>query len=399
MGNSAGSARMMNYAKALASPECRVFLCSSKLRLVGSSDIIKEVFPNIYLVGHAGNLPAKDTEKLYKKFLSFFLNLNYLKNLYRLLAMYDGEKIIFLYPSLESSMDYITLIYGKLFRKMKVYCEINELRRTNIYKSSHPDNLFRSGIGKLLFIVRVSKYYLNEQLTRYFDGLICISTSLEKYFKKYNKNILRVPILTNHVDSTTNSPNKFSRGEIFKMCFTGFLSVEKEGFNIFYKALKQLNTCYSAFELHLYGYGSQSDIELLLKGMPERWNFKNKVFYHGYVSQEKINSEFQQYHLLVLPRNSNPQTEYGFSTKLGEYLSSFVPVLITAVSDNKLYLEDGLNSFIVEPDSYIAFSEKILYIIDHYNEVVPQIVCNAVKAVNEHFYYGNYSEKLTRFIQ
>ncbi len=399
MGNSAASARMMNYASALASPECRVFLCSSMLSLVDGQEVIKELSPNIFLVGRERNIQPHIKERVSARFFGLFSILKYLKDLFDVLASYHGEKIVFLYPSFNASMDYAVLLYVKFIRKLKVYYEINELRRTNIYRNVQNGNFIKHYLAWMLYYVRISKFSLNESLTKYFDGLICISTSLEKYFKRYNRNILRIPILTNFVDNPNPVPLQFKMGDTFKMCFTGFLSVEKEGFNIFYKALEQLNKSYSNFELHLYGYGSKSDLQLLLNALPEKGNFQNKIIYHGHIEQEQILQELKKYDLLILPRNSNPQTDYGFSTKLGEYLSSGVPVLLTDVSDNKLYLKDGENGFIVEAGSDVAFCSKIIYIINNYSEIVPQLIRNAMQTVNASFYFGNYSSSLHEFIK
>ncbi len=398
LGNSAGSARMMNYANALASSDCRVFLCSSMLTLSHDKELLTEISPNIYVVGHDKNASINDQERKFSRFPNFFLLLSYLQKLLALLSDFDGDKIFFLYPTFISSMDYAVLVYSKLFSNMKVYCEINELRRTNIYQNVHANNI-KNGLGKLLYFSRIVKFRVNEFLTKYFDGLICISTSLQEYFGKYNSNILRIPILTSDLNNSKPAPPQFKFGDTFKMCFTGFLSVEKEGFDIFYRALEQLNAAYPKFELHLYGYGTKSDMRILVNEMPEKMNFRDKIIYHGFVEQEQIQNELKKYDLLILPRNSNPQTEYGFSTKLGEYLSSGVPVLLTAVSDNKMYLKDGENGFIVEPGSDTAFSNKMHYIINHYSEIVPQLILNAVKTVNANFYYGNYSNTLHEFIK
>lgn len=399
MGNSAGSARMMNYAKALASPECRVFLCSSKLSLDGGAELVREVSSNIYVVGSEKELFEKSQEGIYSRSAIFFDILSYLKKLFKLLTAYEGESIIFLYPTFSSSMDYAVLLYGKMIHGMKVYCEINELRRTNIHENKHPNDFIKNQLGKVLYYVRIAKFQFNELLTKYFDGLICISTSLEKYFERYNKNILRIPILTDRVENIMPAPPQFSSGDKFKMCFTGYLSIEKEGFVIFYQALEQINRFYDNFEFHLYGYGSDSDLKSLLTDLPEKFHLENKIFYHGYLDHYQILNELKKFNLLILPRNSNPQTDYGFSTKLGEYLSSGVPVLLTAVSDSRLYLEDGANCFLVEPGSDVAFSNKIKYVISHYSEIVPQIILNAIKTVNKNFFYGNYSKQIDQFLQ
>jgi len=102
--------------------------------------------------------------------------------------------------------------------------------------------------------------------------------------------------------------------------------------------------------------------------------------------------------LLIIPRPLNLQTKYGFSTKLSEYLISGVPVLVTNVSDNSLYIKDGYNGFIVEPGNYKKMGEKILYVISNYNKLKKTISMNAYQTAKEYFNYSNYSKDIFNFI-
>jgi len=107
---------------------------------------------------------------------------------------------------------------------------------------------------------------------------------------------------------------------------------------------------------------------------------------------------FKEAHLLILPRGNTKQNQYGFSTKLSEYLVSGRPVLVTNVSDNGKYIKDGFNGFIIPPDSLESMTNKIKYIYENYNSFNEMIPSNALKTVKENFDYNLYSNSLYSFL-
>lgn len=167
---------------------------------------------------------------------------------------------------------------------------------------------------------------------------------------------------------------------------------------IFYEALSRLKSKYKNFELHLYGPINKDTKKLLLNDIPEKFGIKDNVFYHGFVDQKNIINEMRKYNLLILPRPLNMQTHFGFSTKLSEYMVSGVPVLVTDVSDNGLYIKDGYNGFIVKPGDAKIMANKILYIIDKYKQLVELIGMNALVTAKNNFFYANYSKSLVEFL-
>jgi len=86
------------------------------------------------------------------------------------------------------------------------------------------------------------------------------------------------------------------------------------------------------------------------------------------VSQADMPRYLQGAAVLVLARPSSVQAEYGFPTKLPEYLATGRPVLATRVGDIPRYLQDGVNAFLVEPDDVAAFAERLEYILAHPDE-------------------------------
>lgn len=64
--------------------------------------------------------------------------------------------------------------------------------------------------------------------------------------------------------------------------------------------------------------------------------------------------------VLLLPRSKGEFSAAGFPNKLGEYLASGRPVVVTRVGDIPRYLVDGVSAYLVEPDDVQAFAEAVL---------------------------------------
>lgn len=399
-GNSAGSARMMNIARALTMEGIKVYLCSSELQYKYSQNNIREVAPNIFLVGKEHRNNVGMIKNILHRLFHTCVITNYLWNVTRLAKSIKGEKVLYLYPTGDLSMELITLLLFKGIYRHKIFCDVNELRRATLVNSVFSKNMIKMVWQKYIWLLDFIKYYGVENLTRHYDGLVVISTNIEHYFGRYNKRLLKIPILSevSSSSSSSSSPPIFTAGGNFSICFAGMIALKKEGFDIFYEALSLLKTKYKNFELHLYGPINKYTKGLLLTDIPEKFGIKDNIFYHGILAQQNIIKEMRKYHLLVLPRPLNMQTHYGFSTKLSEYMISGVPVLVTAVSDNEIYIKDNYNGFIVKPGDAEAMANKIFKIIENYNKVAHQISINAFDTARKCFNYSNYSSILSAFL-
>ena len=175
------------------------------------------------------------------------------------------------------------------------------------------------------------------------------------------------------------------------------VSVKKENLLLFIDALGKVNLKFPDFQLSFYGQVSNENKKLLIK-RAEQYNISEKIIFNEAVAQQDLIPVYQQHHLLVLPRGYNLQNHYGFSTKLTEYLESGVPCLVTNVSDNGLFIKDGVNGFIVEPDDPDAMAEKLVQIISSYNKIAASISKNAQNTVKHELNYQVHAEKLYHFL-
>lgn len=386
-GNSAGSARTMNYARALSSSCDVIILTFIRLKNISNENLI-EIEPGIYTCGNK----AKNNKFISKLF--YYINIIYfLKSIVKLLTEVGDskQKALLFYPTVEVFIDYMTVAYIIKYKKLSVVYESNEVRKYSTDFEINPLS-YNSKFQRI-------KYGYSEKLTRYFSGLICISTNIENYFIKYNHNIIRIPILSNINNIKKSEVCKFQSGDIFKMRFFGSVSYYKENLNEFLQCLKILKIKNNSLKFVVEFYGPIDNIssEKLNASIVEL-QLDEQVFYRGKLNQREVNENMQKCHLLVIPRGESLQNHYGFSTKLSEYLSSGVPCFVTDVSDNALYIKDDVNGFIVEPNNIYAFVQKLSYIIFNYNDIVENITKNSFITVKDHFLYSNYSKQLDNFL-
>jgi glycosyltransferase involved in cell wall biosynthesis len=382
-GRMAGTQRVLKTAKSLAAGNITVYLCSL---IYINNDLIKtlELFPGIY------SLESTDKSDNNSEHLTIFL-----RAVNKFMKDKNSDKVIYLYPTTWVLKDFIYLLYFKVIKGYNFYCDINELRSTNVFSTTPPAGFFSKIVFFLKSVRDLISYKLSELQIPFYDGIVVISTSLEKYFSKYTKKIIRVPILCDVSEiKTGNPPVQFNSG-VFKICFTGTISCSKEGFDILFEALSMVNR-EKKTELYLYGTVHDNDKEVIKK-LIEINKLKERVFFMGNLDPDQLLSEFQKYHLLILPRPLIPQTKYGFSTKLSEYLISGIPVLVTDVSDNALYIKDSVNGYIVQPGSSEALADKILEIIENYNDNSPAIAQNSLQTALREFDYHLFTQTFVRF--
>jgi glycosyltransferase involved in cell wall biosynthesis len=382
-GKTAGARRMVNIASSLAAVNVNVFLCS--LSEVDQAPVeIPEVKHGVYFMRSLSHTGKKE-----KNPLSFVRTVN------SFMAQRDSEIVIYLYPTVFVLKDFFYLVYFKFLKRRRFFCEINELRAASAFYGTPHGGPLAWFLYYLKSSINYFIYKLNEFQVFLYDGIVVISTSLERYFSNYTCKILKVPILCDADLIDVFTPPRLEQDSPFKICFAGYIKIEKEGFDILFDALFRVNRDYRT-ELFLYGILEDTD-RIKLEKLSDEHCLHDKVFYMGNIEPERLLNEFRKYNLLILPRPLKKTTMYGFSTKLSEYLVSGIPVLVTDVSDNTLYIRDGFNGYIIPPGSASSMAEKILEIISDFNDQAETLVENAHQTVRENFDYRLFSRDYVDF--
>lgn len=377
-GNEAGVKRMRNYAKSLLLKDVKIYNCTILRNKKFGIENIKELEKNCYVVGEYQN-------KTYKNPITYILNMfKFFRNIKVLLEKTEGEKLIILYPFSQILPNFFALFYLGCIEKYRIYCEVNELKRTNYDAQKY-------------FGLKYIFYFLEEIFSRYYTGLICITKHIENYYTKYNRNSIVVPILSN-TDLIHTSPflASFTSKSKFIVVFTGSIILEKENLKEFLLGLSLINNNIN-WEFHLYG-SLNSKNSRLLKKYVLKYKIEDKVKYMGIVQHDKINQILKNANLLVLPRKNTRQNYYGFSTKLSEYITSGIPVLLTDTGVVSDYFKDNINCYMVNGYKANDYKMRIEDLYINYNTTARFIASNALELSNEVFSYENYSELLYSFL-
>lgn len=212
----------------------------------------------------------------------------------------------------------------------------------------------------------LSKYVFKYIHYHLFYGLIVISHSLYEYFIsdiRIKKPIIIVPILLD--GSYFYNLNTKKNNSIV---YTGSLSKSKEGIDNLIIAMKLVVNKHPSFTLHLYGTGSNEDIACY-NYLIKKHSLENNIFIKGYLSQSHLHKIKSEANILISVRPQSIQAKYGLSTKMGEYLASGTPTILTLVGDNHLYLKDNENTFICESNIH-SIANKINFVIENYDKAL-----------------------------
>ena len=379
---SAGATRVLYYAKALASSNNKVYLSTCCAEAFSDKDF-EEVDENIFV--------HKQKSKVFHNPIKTY---NYLKNLYSF-AKQKGKASFIHYPSPLVTLETLSLFYLKGLKRQAVFFESNEVR---MYSAAFHDPISIKNIKySLKKIVFKSSFFLMQPLLYFYNGHICISTAIETYGRYFNKNTVRIPILTNPYKEFNISNTVYKKENYFNIGFSGSIALSKENLTSFIAVVAKVKEAGHSISFNLCGSANPKNKALLDKAIID-YNLQDTITYYGNLGEIEFNTFLSQQNLLVIPRGYTKQNKYGFSTKLSDYLNHKKMILITDISDNSLYIKDGINGFIVPPNNEEAMFNKLLYIVENYTHLETKIAEEAYTTAKTDFYYMNYKDKLKSFL-
>lgn len=213
------------------------------------------------------------------------------------------------------------------------------------------------------------KYYIYKKTCKYLSGgIFVICRSLSNYFiDNFGICKNKVHVVNMIVDSTKFQRDFFKEPNLY-ISYCGTISEYKDGVNILITAFKEFHSSYPQYKLKLIGPFQDSIVKERILKLIKDLELVDSVVLTGVVSSEKIPDLLYDSKILVLARPDNLQAKYGFPSKLGEYLMTGIPVLLTRVGDIDLFLKDGESVFFASPDSVEELVVKMKWIVDNYKK-------------------------------
>lgn len=230
-----------------------------------------------------------------------------------------------------------------------------------------------------------------------FDGLIVITNALEEYFRSKIKRNSRIIIISILVETDRFEINKKIDHKNPYIAYCGSLAGNKDGVPILIKSFALLISNFPNLILYIIGSSSNSEDLYNLKELVSTLGIQNSVNFCGVVHRDKMPELLCNATILALARPSSLQTKGGFPTKLGEYLATGNPVVITKVGEIPYYLKDGNNAFLVKPNNVEAFAEKLKFVLNN-PELALNVGMEGKELAKNEFNYKVQSLKLIKFL-
>ena len=298
----------------------------------------------------------------------------------KLASFYNGWKFS---KDLKAGDKVILLTIGRVFfnlisrKDIKLYHE----------RTEHPDIYQIRG-----FDVEKYKKHIKD-----LEGIFVISTALKDYFASLGVLKEKIKIVNMTVDSNRFVGLKKQSAEKY-IAYCGTASNNKDGVDELIKSFAIVHKLHPDVKLYIIGKTpDKDDVSGNLK-LIENLGVKSSVVFTGIVSAAEMPQILKNATVLALDRPDSLQAQCGFPTKLGEYLLTENPVVVTKVGDIPLFLKDGETALLSEEHNPQEFSSKLLWALEHPEEAVEIGKAGAQVAMRE-FNYLNETKKIIKAIQ
>lgn len=271
--------------------------------------------------------------RFYKYIRSFWDVHHYLRSLQ------DG-KSIFLFGSSE----YLSIIVRR--KGLRVFQERTE------HPSINP-----------LFPSFMQRIYLRS--CKSLTGMFVISTELKRVYEDLG--VHNVHIVNMTVDSSRFVGLKKCTNEKY-IAYCGTASNNKDGVDDLIKAFAIVSKTHPDVTLKVIGRAPDLNDESNNLSLVKQLGIKDKVLFTGVIPSAEMPQMLKNATVVALARPDSLQARCGFPTKLGEYLLSENPVVVTSVGDIPLFLKDGETALLSHERNPQEFASKIIWALEHPEE-------------------------------
>ncbi len=289
------------------------------------------------------------------------------------------------------SYDAFYLYSPKPLQVFHVYLILKFLKVPLVVEMAERYSTFYDQDGKS-FLKFFHKYlnWIHERLMNFIsDHLIVISSQLYGYYNQFisSKKLSLIPISVDlnrfaHVSANGIKP--------FRIGYLGSFG-SKDGVPDILKAFQLAHHEIPDLKLRLMGLAS-NEVEKLVD---EKSLKSCEIEYTGHVTYDEIPDRLKYCDLLIVNRPNTAYANYGFPTKLGEYLASGKPVIATNVGDMQRYMSSKDDIILVDPEEQEQLSKAIInryHNYDWYN----QLGVKGSKSCSKYFDYRSNSKELCK---
>lgn len=206
------------------------------------------------------------------------------------------------------------------------------------------------------------------EVAKRLDGLIVISEHLRQSFIDQGVNPYKIKIVNMIVDPTRfigltkeTVPEKY-------IAYCGTVSNNKDGVDQLIKSFAIVAKNISDVKLYIIGETPSTDDMINNLNLIDSFNLKERIVFTGVVPYAQMPQILKNADILALDRPDSIQAQCGFPTKLGEYLLTQNPVVVTKVGDIPKFLTNGVSALLSEERNPEEFANKLQWALTHHAE-------------------------------
>lgn len=228
------------------------------------------------------------------------------------------------------------------------------------------------------------------------DGMFVISTALRDYFISLGVPERKIRIVNMMVDSNRFVNIKKKSSERY-IAYCGTASNNKDGVDELIRSFAIVHDSHPDVKLYIIGQTPDRDDASGNMKLIEDLGLKDFVVFTGVVTSDKMPQILKDATILALNRPDSLQARCGFPTKLGEYLLTENPVVVTKVGDIPLFLKDGESALLSDERNPLEFSSKLIWALDN-PEDADIVGKNGAQVALKEFNYLKETKKIMNLI-
>ncbi len=201
----------------------------------------------------------------------------------------------------------------------------------------------------------------------------------------------RCSVLINHVDTEMFSRHARTRKDgKFIVLFPGSLQWH-QGLDLAISAFAEVKKKVPNAEFHIYS-GAGGDMKASLKRLAKRLGLEGSVRFLGGVPIDEMAAVIANADLGVVPKRADSFGNEAYSTKIMEFMSQGVPVIVSRTKIDSFYFEEGVVHFFRSGDSQ-AMAEAMLDVIND-----PEFRQSLIARGYEYVQCNDWSQKKQEYI-
>lgn len=229
------------------------------------------------------------------------------------------------------------------------------------------------------------------------DKVFVISNSLRNLYVANGVPAEKVEIVNMIVDGTRFEGIKKAPERKYIAYCGSLWNNAKDGIDCLIKAFASIADRHPDYALMLAGRIPEEKEKRANLELIKSLGLEGRVLLPGYISPENMPGLLKNAQMLVLARPEGVQASYGFPTKLGEYLASGNPVVVSPVGEIPLFLEDGVSAIFARAGDAGDLASRMEWVINNPLKAA-QIGLRGEEVARTHFNYRTETSKIVQFI-